>query len=89
MDGAPAAVAPADVRLVPGTVCVGDGAVRYRAVLEDLGGVIPPDDADFHVPHARHHAALASDFGAAELIEPVYLRIPDAERSRQAAADVP
>lgn len=89
VDGAPAAVAPADVRLVPGTVCVGDGALRYRAVLEDLGGVIPSDDADFHVPHARHHAALASDFGAAELIEPIYLRIPDAERSRQAAADVP
>jgi tRNA threonylcarbamoyl adenosine modification protein YeaZ len=89
VDGASAAVAPADVRLARGTACVGDGAVRYRAVLEGLGAVIPPDDAEVHVPHARHHAALATDFGAADLIEPVYLRIPDAERARQAAADVP
>ena len=30
---------------------------------------------------ARHHAALARDFGAAEAAEPIYLRVPDAEKA--------
>src|SRR5437660_1264243 len=30
--GVPAVLAPADVEVAVGTVCVGDGAVRYRAV---------------------------------------------------------
>jgi hypothetical protein len=34
-----------------------------------------------HVPWARHHAALAREFGPAELAEPIYLRAPDAERA--------
>jgi hypothetical protein len=33
------------------------------------------------VPWARHHAALAHDPEPAELVEPVYLRLPDAERA--------
>ena len=32
----------ASCRLEPGTSCVGDGAVRYREVLEALGATIPP-----------------------------------------------
>jgi hypothetical protein len=32
------------------------------------------------VPHARHHALLAREFGPAREIEPLYLRIPDAEQ---------
>jgi tRNA A37 threonylcarbamoyladenosine modification protein TsaB len=81
--GEPAVVAPAELALSPGTVCVGDGAVLYRAVLEEKGAEIPPDDDPAHVPWARHHAALAHDFGPAELVEPIYLRVPDAERSLQ------
>jgi tRNA threonylcarbamoyladenosine biosynthesis protein TsaB len=72
---------PDELRLEEGRDCVGDGAVRYRAVLEAAGAVIPPDDAPVHVPWARHHAALARDFGPAELVEPIYLRVPDAERA--------
>lgn len=69
---------PAELDLAPGTVCVGDGAVRYREVLEEKGAEIPPDESPLHVPWARHHAALARDFGDAEAVEPIYLRLPDA-----------
>ena len=77
----PAVRKPEELELEPGTLCVGDGALRYRAVLELLGAEIPPDDDERHLPRARFHAALASDFGPAEKIEPLYLRVPDAEKS--------
>ena len=77
----PAVRKPEELELEPGTVCVGDGALRYRAVLELRGAEIPPDDDERHLPRARFHAALASDFGPAEKIEPLYLRVPDAEKS--------
>src|SRR5919199_2215898 len=35
---------PAELELAPGTLCVGDGAVRYRALLEAAGADVPPDD---------------------------------------------
>ena len=77
----PAVRKPQELELEPGTVCVGDGALRYRAVLESRGAEILPDDDERHLPRARFHAALASDFGPAEEIEPLYLRVPDAEKS--------
>ena len=55
--------------------------VRYRDVLEAAGADVPPDDDERHLPRARFHAALARDFGPAELVEPLYVRVPDAERS--------
>ena len=64
-----------------GATYVGDGAVRFRAEIEAKSGVVPPDDDERHVPWARHHAALARDFGAAEAAEPIYLRVPDAEKA--------
>lgn len=81
LDGEPVAINPADLRLEPGTVCVGDGAVRYRETLEAAGAKVPPDDSEQHIPRARFHAALARDFGPAEAVEPLYVRVPDAERS--------
>jgi tRNA threonylcarbamoyladenosine biosynthesis protein TsaB len=80
----PAVLAPADIPLAPGTVCVGDGAVRYRSVLEDRGATIPPDRSDIHRPRASFHALLATHFGPADEIEPLYLRVPDADRARAA-----
>ena len=77
----PAVRKPEELELEPGTVCVGDGALRYRAVLESRGAEIPPDNDERHLPRARFHATLASDFGPAEEIEPLYLRVPDAEKS--------
>jgi tRNA threonylcarbamoyladenosine biosynthesis protein TsaB len=78
VDGEPGALRPAEMELDPGTVCVGDGAVRYREVLEAAGAEIPPDESELHLPLARHHALLAHDFGPAEAVEPVYVRAPDA-----------
>jgi tRNA threonylcarbamoyl adenosine modification protein YeaZ len=77
--GDPVCSSAQEISLHPGTVCVGDGALRYRGVLEERGASVPPDDDERHLPRARFHVELAHDFGPAELIEPVYLRIPDAE----------
>jgi tRNA threonylcarbamoyladenosine biosynthesis protein TsaB len=81
LDGEPAVLAPAALELEPGTVCVGDGARRYRSLLEDKGADVPPDGDERHLPRARFHAALAAGFGPVERLEPLYLRVPDAERS--------
>jgi tRNA threonylcarbamoyladenosine biosynthesis protein TsaB len=82
LDTEPRVARPADVE-VEGRLCVGDGAVRYRAELERRGASIPPDDDERHIPRARFHIALADDYGSAQLVEPIYLRVPDAERSRR------
>ena len=71
---------PAATFEAPGRTCVGDGAVRYREHLERTGAEVPPDDSELHLPRARFHALLAHDFVAAELVEPVYVRAPDADR---------
>jgi tRNA threonylcarbamoyladenosine biosynthesis protein TsaB len=77
--GEPRALAPAELQLEPGTVCVGDGALRYRAELEERGAVVPPDDDERHLPRARFHAALAGEAGSVDEIEPLYLRVPDVD----------
>jgi tRNA threonylcarbamoyladenosine biosynthesis protein TsaB len=82
VDGAPAALAPQELSLARGTTCVGDGAVRYRQTLEGLGAQIPPRESELHLPRARFHAELARDFGSPDAVEPLYLRVPDAERTR-------
>jgi tRNA threonylcarbamoyladenosine biosynthesis protein TsaB len=74
-------LAPAELEVEPGRTYVGDGAVRYRAVLEGAGGEVPPDGSELHVPRARFHAQLAGEAGPAELVEPVYLRVPDAVKA--------
>jgi tRNA threonylcarbamoyladenosine biosynthesis protein TsaB len=75
----PRAISPDDLELEPGTLCVGSGAVRYRATLERRGAEVPPDDDDRHLPHARLHASLADAYAAVEQLEPIYVRVPDAE----------
>jgi len=75
VDGEPAVRAPQEVRAA---LCVGDGAVRYRSILEANGAEVPPDDDGRHVPRARFHAELAGEPGE---VEPLYLRVPDAERN--------
>lgn len=67
---------------VAGVRLVGDGAVRYRAVFESAGAVVPPDDDSAHRPSAHRLVEHAADFGAAEAVEPVYLRAPDARPNR-------
>jgi tRNA threonylcarbamoyladenosine biosynthesis protein TsaB len=78
----PRVLPPTELEIEAGTVLVGSGAVRYRAALEAIGAEIPPDDDERHVPRARFHVQLAREYGPAETVEPLYLRIPDADRTR-------
>jgi tRNA threonylcarbamoyladenosine biosynthesis protein TsaB len=82
LDGGPSLGRPDEID-VHRRICVGDGAVRYRTILEEHGAEIPPDDDERHLPRARFHAQLAHDFGPADDVEPIYLRIPDAEKARR------
>jgi tRNA threonylcarbamoyladenosine biosynthesis protein TsaB len=75
----PRAARAEELELEPGTLCVGDGAVRYRDALEAAGGEAPPRGSDLHVPWARFHALHATEYGPAALVEPMYVRLPDAE----------
>ena len=84
VDGVPVVTAPAELDYAPGTTLVGDGAVRHRELFERRSAAIPPEDDLRHVPWARHHAALAERFGSPDLAEPIYLRVPDAERALKA-----
>jgi tRNA threonylcarbamoyladenosine biosynthesis protein TsaB len=78
----PRAVAPDDLELEPGTLCVGNGAVRYRETLQRLGAEVPPAGDERHLPHARLHASLAREYVSIEAIDPIYARVPDAELPR-------
>ena len=82
IDGVPVAIGPDRLgnSLLQGRICVGDGAVRYREVLEAAGAEVPPDASELHVPRAALHVRLARDFGPAELVEPIYVRAPDADK---------
>jgi tRNA threonylcarbamoyladenosine biosynthesis protein TsaB len=79
--GEPAVLVPEQLPVEDGTEYVGDGARRYRAQLEERGGLVPPDDDERHVPRARFHAQLAGELRPVDEILPLYLRVPDAERS--------
>jgi tRNA threonylcarbamoyladenosine biosynthesis protein TsaB len=81
IDGAPRVLTPQELPLAAGTICVGDGAKRYRALLEEQGVSVPADDDERHLPRARFHAALAGEPGPVDEIEPLYLRVPDADRN--------
>ena len=85
--GVPAAAyAPSDLvaLLADGTVCVGDGALRYRSVLEAAGAEVPPDGSPLHLPLR----ARACGAGALRRRppEPLYLREPDAVPRAEAVA---
>jgi tRNA threonylcarbamoyladenosine biosynthesis protein TsaB len=67
---------------VDGLALVGDGAIRYRAIFEERGATIAPDDDAAHLPDALLLIERAGAFGAAELVEPLYVREPDAKPSR-------
>lgn len=65
-----------------GWVAVGDGAVKFRTVLEQIGVSVPADDLPVHRMSAINHCRLAAAIEPARLpedVQPEYLRIPDAE----------
>jgi tRNA threonylcarbamoyladenosine biosynthesis protein TsaB len=64
-------------------LAVGDGAVRYRLVLEGAGADVPPADSPRHRISARQHCRIAALAAPAHgHVEPDYLRAPDAELSQ-------
>jgi tRNA threonylcarbamoyladenosine biosynthesis protein TsaB len=83
LEGEPKVISPDELEVEPGMVLVGSGAIRYRARFESAGAEIPPDQDERHLPRARFHAQLARGFGPADEIEPLYLRVPDADRTRK------
>jgi tRNA threonylcarbamoyladenosine biosynthesis protein TsaB len=65
-------------------LAVGDGAVRFRSVLEASGVHVAPGDSELHVVRALHVCRLATSVAAAppEAVFPNYLREPDAVPSQ-------
>jgi tRNA threonylcarbamoyl adenosine modification protein YeaZ len=73
----PAVLRPEEVDAA-GRTLVGDGAIRYRDLLEAAGATIPPDDDAVHFPDPLLLLERAGPFGPAENVEPLYVREPDA-----------
>jgi tRNA threonylcarbamoyladenosine biosynthesis protein TsaB len=66
------------------TQAVGDGALKFRELLESAGVEVAADESPLHRVSAREHCrlgALAQPSGDGR-IEPEYLRLPDAEVAR-------
>ena len=81
--GEPCVLAPDELDVDEGAVCVGDGAVRYRELLEAARRGRPARRRRA-APAARAlpRRARAASFGPVDEIEPLYLRVPDAEQER-------
>jgi len=75
-------VARPDELAVAGLRLVGDGALRYRETFERAGAEIPPDDDPRHRPAAALLVPHASAYADAGLLEPLYVRRPDAQPPR-------
>jgi tRNA threonylcarbamoyladenosine biosynthesis protein TsaB len=75
-------VKPEDLFAKDAPLVVGDGAVRYRDVLCELGH-IPPDGSSLHRVTATGHV-LSADLTPvdAKKLVPIYVRDPDAEVRR-------
>lgn len=82
----PLVAKPADLaaRIRDGAVAplaAGDGAVRFRDVLEEAGATVPPDGSRAHVVRGIAVCELARTAAPApvEAVLPDYLRLPDAK----------
>jgi tRNA threonylcarbamoyladenosine biosynthesis protein TsaB len=81
---APAALGPDELAAaaagLPAPLAVGDGALRFRDVLERAGARVPADDASLHRLSARAVARLGAAAAPGDLAEvlPQYIRSPDA-----------
>jgi tRNA threonylcarbamoyladenosine biosynthesis protein TsaB len=73
----PAVCRPEEL-VVEGKTLLGDGAVRYRDVFEAAGAEVPPDGDPLHLPDPLLLLERAGAFGDAALVEPLYVRDPDA-----------
>jgi len=79
----PVALAPAALaeRIVPGSLAVGDGAVRFREELERAGAIVPVDHSPLHRVSAAQICRLGADVepGDRDALLPDYRREPDAK----------
>jgi tRNA threonylcarbamoyladenosine biosynthesis protein TsaB len=79
----PIAISPAALaaRLQPGSLAVGDGAVRFRDELERAGAVVPVDGSELHRVSALQVCRLGADMEPADrdALLPDYRREPDAK----------
>jgi tRNA threonylcarbamoyladenosine biosynthesis protein TsaB len=69
-----------------GVLAVGDGALKFRGLLERAGATVPDDGSPLHRVSAVYHCRLALDAQPTTtgVIEPDYLRQPDAELAHKA-----
>jgi tRNA threonylcarbamoyladenosine biosynthesis protein TsaB len=83
----PVAIAPEALaaRLEPGSLAVGDGAVRFREELERAGAVVPVDGSELHRVSALQVCRLgaAQEPGDRDALLPDYRREPDAKPRQQ------
>jgi tRNA threonylcarbamoyladenosine biosynthesis protein TsaB len=79
----PVALAPAALaaRIAPGSLAVGDGAVRFREELERAGAVVPADGSPLHRVSALEVCRLgaAAEPTDRDALLPDYRREPDAK----------
>ena len=82
----PQALTPAALaeRIEPGSLTVGDGAIRFRAELERAGAAVPVDRSPLHRVSALQVCRLGaeSDPGDRDALLPDYRREPDAKPPR-------
>jgi tRNA threonylcarbamoyladenosine biosynthesis protein TsaB len=83
----PTALAPDALaaRIEPGTLAVGDGAVRFRAELERAGAVVPADGSPLHRVSALEVCRLGAvgEPTDRDALLPDYRREPDAKPRQQ------
>jgi tRNA threonylcarbamoyladenosine biosynthesis protein TsaB len=84
----PQAITPAALaaRIEPGSLAVGDGAVRFREELERAGAAVPVGESPFHRVSALQICRLGAerDPGDRDALLPDYRREPDAKPQRKA-----
>jgi tRNA threonylcarbamoyladenosine biosynthesis protein TsaB len=83
----PVAITPEALaaRIAPGSLAVGDGAVRFREELERAGATVPADDSPAHRVSAVQVARLGAEREPAgrDALLPDYRREPDAKPRTQ------
>jgi tRNA threonylcarbamoyladenosine biosynthesis protein TsaB len=90
---APAALTPQHlaervVSLPATALAIGDGALEFRAFLQEAGAEVPPDGSPLHRVAARHLCRLARTARppGRDAVLPDYVRLPDAELAARRTA---
>jgi tRNA threonylcarbamoyladenosine biosynthesis protein TsaB len=65
-------------------LAIGDGAIKFRDILEAAGATVPEDGSHLHRVSALWHCRLGETAEPQPLsaVQPQYLRVPDAELNR-------